>query len=41
MSTDGLDHTSLVGDEFFAVTLDTLPELTYVYNKKLFDYQKS
>lgn len=39
MSSEGLDHTSIVGDEFFTVTLDVLPEIHYLYNKKLFDYQ--
>lgn len=39
MSSDGLDHTSLVGDEFFVVTLNDLPEISYVYNKKLFEYE--
>ena len=40
MSSDGLDHTSLVGDEFFLVTPNDLPQITYIYHKKLFQYEK-
>ena len=40
MSSDGLDHTSLVGDEFYLVTPKALPHITYIYNKKLFEYEK-
>lgn len=39
MSSKGLENTSVVGDEFYFVTLKSDNETAYVYNTNLFEYK--
>lgn len=41
MSPKGLENTSVAGDVFYYVRLQSDGEIGYVYNKKLFEYRES
>lgn len=41
MSPKGLENTSVAGDAFYYVRLQSDGEIGYVYNKKLFEYRES
>lgn len=40
ISTEGLDNTSLVGDEFYYITLGDHNEISYVYPCKMFELDR-